>query len=172
MVAGAQDVSERVIELVAQQTGRARAAITPETEIERDLGCTASEIRDLMVRLEMDLGIDMTGFDFDRHFDEPGSLLWPIGVSLVVALPVTVMLTPLVGLLLGAAGVDAARLAAGRGPFLLVYLSCVLLIGVVTILLPRLRTRRCEKIPVTVQTLIEAALLRRWPAQKVEGVSR
>lgn len=169
VVAGAGELSERVMALVAQHTGRERAVITPETDIERDLGCSIVEARALMERLEAELEIDMAGFDPDRHFDSAGSLLWPIGVSLVVALPLAVLIMLTLGSTLMSWGLVSARAAAGGGLFLLAYFGSVLVVGLVTTILPALRMRGREKIPVTVQMLIEAAVLRHWPASFEKG---
>ncbi len=170
--AGGGDVSERVMAVVAQHMGRERAVITPETDMERDLGCTMGEARALMERLEIEFGIDMSGFDPERHFDSAGSLLWPIGVSLVVALPLAVLIMLVFGTTLMSLGLVSARAAAGGGLFGLVYLVSVLVVGVVTTVLPALRVRGREKIPVTVQMLIDAASRRRWPASFEKGVSK
>lgn len=172
MVAGVEELSERVMALVADETGRARVVITPDTDIERDLGCSVEEIRALLARLEREFRIDMSGLDFDRHFDRAGSLLWPFAVALVVALPATILLMFLLQPIYRAAGLAGSRIAANGGLFALTYLACVLLLAFTTAVLPRLRARRVEKLPVTVQTLIEAALIRRWPFGAAEDNSK
>lgn len=170
MVAGVDELSERVMELVAQYSGRERSVITPETEIVRDLGCTSDEARALIARLSGDLGIDMREFDPDRHFDSSGSLFWPIAVSLVVALPVSVLVVLTLGPAILAWGLVSARAASNGGLFLLVYLACVLVVGFITTVLPALRASSVERIPVTVEMLVEAAALKRWPASYEKGV--
>jgi hypothetical protein len=169
VVAGVGEVSEQVMTIVAEQTGRERAVITASTEIQRDLGCSDEEIQGLLSRLKREYGIDMRGFDYDRHFESPGSLFWPLVVAIVVALPISVLLVFLVGPVLRALGFAGPLMAGVGGPFVLTYVSCVLLVGFLTVVLPRLRAPREEKIPVTVQMLIEAALLRKWPIRHLEG---
>lgn len=169
MVAGVGELSERVMALVAEQTGRERAVITPDTEIERDLGCTADEACELLERMEREFGIDMRGLQPNRHFDTAGSIAWPLVVVLVVGIPMSLLLTPIVGLFVQAIGLGGSRITVAGGMFGLVYLACVLSIGFVTTVLPRLRARRIEKVPVTVQMLIEAAILGRWPTGAAEG---
>ncbi len=155
--------------IVAIQTGRERAVIGPETQIERDLGCTGDEARALVERLGAEFGIDMSGLDPDLHFDSASSLIWPIGVSAVVALPAVVFVVATFGTTLLSWGIIGTRAAANGGLFLLVYLVAVLLLVFITTVLPALRARGGEKVPITVQMLIEAAALRRWPTSYGKG---
>lgn len=163
VVAGVEELSERVMALVAEETGRERVAITPATDIERDLGCSIEEIERVLARLQREFRIDMTGLDLDRHFDRTGSYIWPLLVASVVSLPLSVIAMLALGPVFALLGIAGTPLAAGGGLLVLVYLACVVLIGLVTTALPRLRARRAEAVPVTVQTLIEAALMRKWP---------
>lgn len=171
MVAGVDEVSERVKSLIAQVTGRERAVITLETQLDRDLGCTPDEVHALLARVQREFGVDMTGFDYDRHFDPPGSLVWPLVVAAVVALPMTVLAMYLLAPVFRASGLDGARIAASGGLFWMTYVACMALIGIATTLLPFLRSRGDEKVPLTVEMLIEAAILKRWPAARAEGMT-
>ncbi len=156
--------------IVAEHTGWNRLAITPESEIERDLDCSGDQARELLLRMEREFGIDMRGVDFDQHFsdDRPGG--WPIAVALVVAMPVAFLSMHAIGAASRAAGSDVpAVLQGGRG-FLLAYLACTLVIGVLTKLVPHIW--RARKKPVTVQHLIDAARMRRWPFAQSKGDGR
>lgn len=168
VVAGVEELSERIMALVAQETGRERAVITSATELQRDLGCSPDEIRALLARLQREYRIDMTGFDFDRHFETPASLVWPIGVALVVSLPLSVLIVMLAGPSILAAGLVSPKLAASGGLFALVYAASALLIGVLTVALPMMHGSQHPKLPVTAETLIEAALLKKWPYASVK----
>lgn len=171
MVAGVDEVSEHVKSLIAQETGRERAVITLDTRLDRDLGCTPDEVHALLARVQREFGVDMTGFDYDRHFDAPGTMFWPLAVGAVVALPVALLATFALGPVFRMTGLDSARLAASGGLFWITYLACMALIGFATTLLPILRSRADEKVPLTVELLIEAAILKRWPANRAEGMT-
>ena len=54
----------------------------------------------------------------------------------------------------------------------MIYAISAAALGVVTVVLPRLRARREERIPLTVQLLIEAALIGKWPAPIEKGISQ
>lgn len=168
VVAGVEELSERIMALVAQETGRERAVITLRTELQRDLGCSPSEITALLARLAREYRIDMNGFDFDRHFETPSSLAWPIGVALVVALPLSVLFVMLAGPSLLQLGLVSGRMAASGGLFLMTYVTSALLIATLTVALPMLRRSQHSKQLVTVETLIEAALLKKWPFASVK----
>lgn len=159
---GADDISGRVIELVAEQTGWNRRAITPDTEIERDLGCTGDAARELLFRLEREMGIDMSGLEFRQHFDE-GAPRWPFAVSLVLAVPAGVLVMHLTGLLARAFALDLPGFTQRGWFFVVVLLACAVLIWVLTTLIPADRVWGVRKTPVKVQHLIDAARLGRWP---------
>ena len=152
--------------LVAQETGRERAVITPATELQRDLGCSPDEIHALLARLQREYRIDMTGFDYDRHFETPSSLVWPIGVAVVVSLPLSILFVLLAGPSLIASGMISTRLTASGGLFALTYVMLFSGLTMLTVALPALRGRPGVS-PVTVNTLIESALTRKWSRPEV-----
>ena len=149
--------------VVAEQTGWNLRAITPDSEIEGDLGCTGDDARELMLRMEREFGIDMSRVDFSRHFGSEASAGWPIVVAMVVSVPMSVLAMHGLGLAARALGLGGAGMLQGSWSFALVYLACCLVVVVMTKLVPGGRTRRVRRIPVTVQHLIDAARTRQWP---------
>ena len=124
---------------------------------------------ELMERMQHEFGIDMSGMEFSRHFDAEGTRGWPYAVALVVALPLSVLAMMVIGAVSGAVGVSLVPAGQPFMLFALVYAACFLLVGFSTTLLPHERARRRRKIPLTVQHLIDAARVRRWPIQCTEG---
>jgi hypothetical protein len=158
----ADDISERVIELVSEQTGWNPRAITPDTEIERDLGCTGDAARELLFRLEREMDIDMTGMEFRNHFSE-GAPRWPLAVPVVLALPSGVLAMHLIGLLARAVSLELPAFTQRGWFFVVVVLACAAVIWGLTTLIPADRVWGVNKTPVKVQHLIDAARLGRWP---------
>lgn len=156
------ELSERVIELVSEQTGWNARAITPDTEIEGDLGCTGDAARELLFRLEREMGIDMSGLEFHHHFDEDAPR-WPFAVSLVLAVPAGVLVMHLMGLLARALALDLPGFTQRGWFFVVVLIACAILIWGLTTLIPADRVWGVKKTPVKVQHLIDAARLGRWP---------
>jgi hypothetical protein len=169
VVAGVEELSERVIAAVAEQSGLAASTITADTEIERDLGITGEGTRALLERLQNEFGIDMTDFDYDRHFHAAGAPHWPVAVAAVVAFPTSVLVTSVLGPLARWVGIEPTRYLSPGAFFALVLVACFLAIGFATTLLGSLNVRREKKIPVTVKMLIVAAALKKWPTVDVRG---
>lgn len=153
------------MQAVAEQTGWNRRAISPETRIEADLGCTGDEARELLLRFEREFGVDMSGVDFAKHFHNETSSGWPIAVALVVALPIAFLSMHALGAAARAGGWTLPAAVQGSGGFVLVYLASALLIGGLTKLVPR----RSRKSQVTVQHLIDAVRLGSWPLDSSES---
>lgn len=169
MVAGVEELSARVIAAVADQTGLSAATITPDTEIERDLGLAGEDTRELLERLQYEFGIDMTGFEYERHFHARGAPHWPLAVAAVVALPTSVLAAALLGVVARGAGIEPTRYLSPGAFFMLVLGACFLAIAFATTFLGSLGFRPESKVPVTVKMLIEAAVLKKWPAGDVRG---
>ena len=91
------DLEQRVIAVIAKQTGLQRDRIKPEMLVEHELGCTGEDAWELMETMQREFGIDMTGIDLNRHFDREGGVGWPLVVILVVALPFSLMSMPPIG---------------------------------------------------------------------------
>ena len=169
MVAGVEELSARVIAAVADQTGLAAATITPDTELERDLGISNKDTFELLNRLQREFGIDMSSFQYDRHFHARGAPPWPVAVAAVVAFPTAVLAMPLVGLLGRSIGVEPTRYLSPGAFFVVVLAACFLAIGLATTFLGSFRVSAEHKIPVTVKMLIEAAAMKKWPVGTAQG---
>ena len=154
------EIAERVMRIVAEESGWNPLAITWDSEIERDLGCTGDRAREIMLRLERECGVDMRGVDFDRYFGNEASSGWPLVVAAVVALPASVLAMNLIGLTVRTAGIESSAVLASSGFFLGVYVAICAGIAVFTKL--QIARRRNNRIPVTVRDLIDAARVRRW----------
>jgi hypothetical protein len=163
------DIERRVIDLVAAHSGRDPSSIGKDAELERDLGFTGDGATALLGWMQREFDIDMSAFQFDRHFDNQGSPGWPTVVAAVVSLPITVVLMIVIGMISQATGVQVGRSLGPAGLLAAVYLVCVVLIGLATIVLPIARARRRRKMPLTVQVLIYAARDRKWPLSDLEG---
>jgi hypothetical protein len=160
MSTGADDLSEYVMVLVAEELGRSRKAMLPGSRIEEDFGCTGDDARQLLERMQREFEIDMADFVFERHFgDETAG--WPVLVTLVVTLPVAVLAMQGIGFAcrIAQCGGDSVRQSGWF--FFAVCTVCALLIAYLTRYLPS--ASREPKISVTVQDLIDAARTRRWP---------
>ena len=163
------DVSERVMKVVADETGWNILALGPESDIENDLGCTGDRARELMLRMEREFGIDMTHVDFNRHFGNDFSRGWPVAVALVVGLPTGVLAMHLIGVFARSLGLQGSAWLASSGFFVTVYLFCSLVIALASRLFVDRRGRRSGRIPVTVRDLIDAARTGRWPNSSSNG---
>lgn len=163
------ELSERVMKVVADETGWNVLALRPESDIENDLGCTGDGARELMLRMEREFGIDMTQVDFNRHFGNDASRGWPIAVALVVALPTSVLAMHLFGVVARMSGVEGSALLASSGFFAAVYATCAILIALLSRLFVGASGRRSGRIPVTVRDLIEAARTKQWSISSSNG---
>ena len=75
----------RVVTLVARETGSRPERIRPETLVEDDLGCTGDDAAELMAEFAREFGVDLTGFQFSRHFGaEAPATPWSLLRGLVV----------------------------------------------------------------------------------------
>ena len=163
------DLSVRVMKVVADEAGWNILALRPESDIENDLGCTGDRARELMLRMEREFGIDMTQVDFNRHFGNDASRGWPIAVAMVVALPTSVLAMHLIGGAARVFGAEGSALLASSGLFTAVYVTCSLLIAVLSRLFSIANVRRSGRIPVTVRDLIDAARTKQWPLSSSNG---
>ena len=162
-------LARRVIAVVAHQTGRHAENIGLETLIERDLGCTGDDAMMLMGRMVSEFGVDLRGFDFDRHFGNEAGLGWPVAVALVVAVPLTILGSHAFGLVSRVTGWSLLGALAPTTQFALSYAACaVLILGAMT-LLPHARLKRAGKVPLAVQDLVDAARTRRWMLNVTES---
>lgn len=166
---GEDDLAEYVMAVIAEQIGLSRKAMALESTIEGDFGCSGSDALELLERLQREFGIDMTDFEFNRHFDGRRSAGWPFATAAVVAAPLSVVIMPLIGLVARSFGVTITNHLSPGGYFATVYASSFVLTMMATTLLPSERARRARKIPVTVQMLIDAARSGRWPRAAREG---
>ncbi len=166
------DLSERVMKVVADETGWNILALGLDSDIENDLGCTGDRARELMLRMEREFGIDMTHVDFNQHFGNDASRGWPVAVALVVALPTSVLAMHVIGMVSRAFGVEGSSWLASSGFFVSVYLACGLMFAVLSRLFVDRHGRRSGRIPVTVRDLIDAARTKQWPNFEPGGQSR
>ena len=162
MVTSADDLGEYVMALIADELGLSRKAMTLESTIEGDFGCTGSDALALMERMQKEFGIDMSGFEFNRHFSDE-FLGWPGVVALVAALPMGIIVLFVVGIAARWTGFADRGLLQSGWLFLVAYVPCFLLMASLTRFLPSERARRERMIPVTVGHLVEAARTRKWP---------
>ncbi len=165
----ADDLSERVMKVVADETGWNILALRPESDIENDLGCTGDRARELMLRMEREFGIDMTHVDFNRHFGNDASRGWPIAVAMVVALPTSVLAMHAIGVAARLAGLEGSALLASSGFFTAVYATCAILIALLSRLFSSASGRRGGRIPVTIRDLIDAARTKQWTFSSSNG---
>lgn len=103
------NLAERVLAIVARQTGRASVKLTPQAELFADLGVDGHDAHDVLLRLREEFGINLEMMRFDRHFGPE------------------IPFSPL------------------------------------ALLRPNWWRWHSKRIPVTVETLIEAARTKRWP---------
>lgn len=145
-----ENIEERVMAIIVEETGFPRPKLSTATRIERDIGCTGDDAHDLLVRLKDEFDIDMSGFDFYRHFDGEGQNMPPVVHSMLAALCVGVLCAQLIGEWVDTNGV--AILAA-----------CAFCANLyLTRNAPRDPFRGAEKKRVTVGHLVEAANKRKW----------
>jgi acyl carrier protein len=62
------ELFDRVADFVARELGVRRERIRPETLVEDDLGCSGYDAADFIEAFAREFGLDLTGFEFDRHF--------------------------------------------------------------------------------------------------------
>ena len=62
------DLAERVVSVIARQTGYPQSQLSPRTDLFRDLGVDGEDVRDLLLRLGKEFGINLQDVRFDRHF--------------------------------------------------------------------------------------------------------
>jgi Protein of unknown function (DUF1493) len=163
------DVSERVMKVVADETGWNILALAPDSDIENDLGCTGDRARELMLRMEREFGIDMTQVDFSRHFGNDSSRGWPVAVAFVVALPTSVLAMHLIGVFARSFGWHGSAWLASSWFFATVYLVSSLVIAVASRLFVDRLGRGSGRTPVTVGDLIDAARTGQWPLSSSNG---
>jgi hypothetical protein len=163
------DLAEYVMAVIAEEIGLSRRAMTLESTIEGDFGCTGDDARKLMERMQREFVIDMTSFEFNRHFDGARSAGWPFAVAAVVAAPLSMVMMPLIGVVARSIGATITNHLSAGWFFASVYFSCFVLTGLATALLPSERTRRALKLPVTVQDLVDAARTRTWSISGSQG---
>jgi hypothetical protein len=79
------ELFDRVADFVARELGVRRERIRPETLVEDELGCTGDDAGDLMEAFAREFGVDLAGFQFDRHFGpENGATPWSLLRGLVI----------------------------------------------------------------------------------------
>jgi hypothetical protein len=64
-------IYDRVIEFVRLET-RAGAELSSETDIARDLGVDGDDAREFMIEFHRQFDVDLSKFEFDRHFGSEG----------------------------------------------------------------------------------------------------
>jgi hypothetical protein len=62
------EVLERVLDLVARETGRRREMLRPDIQIERDLGCSGEDAIELMEVFAKEFSVDLAGLEVRRYF--------------------------------------------------------------------------------------------------------
>jgi uncharacterized protein DUF1493 len=62
------DLSERVMQMIADQTGFRRSGMRPDTDLARDLGVDGDDARELLLRFGGDFNVNLVNLQFDRHF--------------------------------------------------------------------------------------------------------
>lgn len=139
-------VLERLLDLLSRQTGRRREKLDPDVQIQRDLGCSGEDAVELMEVYGKEFSVDLTGFEFRRHFTPE----WP---ELTVREAILLLVTAA-----GAIGVGfyVARLSPPPWVFVLIAIGWL---GMVT-LYRRPRQRRLT--PLTPRDLVRAARTGRW----------
>lgn len=65
---------ERVAQLIVEKCGVRRADVRPDSDLERDVGVTGDDAGDLMTAYAREFGVDLTEFEFLRHFGREGCL--------------------------------------------------------------------------------------------------
>jgi acyl carrier protein len=72
------DLSERVMQMIVDQTACRLSDLRPNTDLFRDLGVDGDDAHDLLLRLSDEFGINMENVRFDRHFGPEASLFHPL----------------------------------------------------------------------------------------------
>ena len=77
----------RLIAFVSRELGVTPDRVRLETSLEDDLGATGEDAAEFMDLYATEFGVDLAGFEFDRHFDGEGAgnpiawlvalLIWP-----------------------------------------------------------------------------------------------
>ncbi len=62
------EILQQVIQLVSNQTGVETSRLTAETRLGEDLGVDGDDAADLLAKFADRFQVDLTGFEFDRHF--------------------------------------------------------------------------------------------------------
>ena len=76
-----EQLFNRVCDLIVDETGARRSALTPEVRLLHDLGVFGDDAGALLTRFSNEFGVDLSTFRFQRYFyDEPHllnlSALW------------------------------------------------------------------------------------------------
>jgi hypothetical protein len=141
------EVLERVLDLVAKETGRRREQLRPDIQIERDLGCSGEDAVELMEVFAKEFSVDLTGFEFRRYFSPE----YP-EVSARQAILILASGAGAIGL-----GVFVSRLSPLGWVFSLIALSWVVAI-------PWIHPRSWQRktVPLTPLDLVRVAHAGRW----------
>lgn len=67
-----EETLRRVVDLLVDHQCVRRERVRPESRIELDLGITGDDAAELMKAFMDRFGVDMTGFEFPRHFGAEG----------------------------------------------------------------------------------------------------
>jgi hypothetical protein len=62
------ELSERVMQMIADRTGFHRSELRLETDLARDLGVDGDDARGLLVRFGSDFEVNLANLQFHRHF--------------------------------------------------------------------------------------------------------
>lgn len=62
------DLHERVMQMIADQTGSRRSGLRLDTDLARDLGVDGDDARELLVRFSGDFEVNPMNLQFHRHF--------------------------------------------------------------------------------------------------------
>jgi hypothetical protein len=65
---------ECVAQLIVQECGVPRAQVRPGADLGRDLGVTGDDAGDFMATYAREFGVDLSDFEFLRHFGPEGCL--------------------------------------------------------------------------------------------------
>lgn len=153
-------LEDRVMDLVAFETGCPRRKLSLDTTIEGDLRTTGDDAWELIERLHKEFQIDFTAMQFDRHFDPEvpphsiaGAIWWVAGIALMVL--AAIWMEPVFG-----------RLT--QWPFFILFVPFLMAWMWLARYRPDERRRRARKIPVTLRHLVEAARTKTWPFSYLE----
>jgi acyl carrier protein len=80
------DLSERVLQMIADQTSCRLSQLRPETDLFQDLGVDGDDALELLIRLRDEFAINMDDVQFKRHFSSEPHLFNP-WLSLSLLLP-------------------------------------------------------------------------------------